>query len=118
MSVLDRFGASHGRATIGGRICTYQQAHVVEKSVSLMVWRRYQSIKKHIETRTTWPRARLADCGQAGEHTIHRVSNISKMTRARTTSIPGTLSLVALVSLDLNLILLDKSSPASIRIRL
>jgi hypothetical protein len=32
--------------SIGGRICTYQQAHIIEKSVSL--WRGYQSVKKYI----------------------------------------------------------------------
>ena len=33
---------------IGGRTCTYQQAHVLEESVSLTIGCGYQSIKKHI----------------------------------------------------------------------
>ncbi|KAI0264071.1 hypothetical protein BGY98DRAFT_940051 [Russula aff. rugulosa BPL654] len=62
--------------SIGGRICTYQQAHIIEKGDSL--WRGYQSVKKYIlyvETRATWPRGRLASRGQPGDHAIHQASN-------------------------------------------
>jgi hypothetical protein len=54
--------------------------------------------------------------GNSMENQGSKASFISKMTRARITSVLGTLSLVALVSLDLNFFFLDKSSQASIRI--
>ena len=59
----------------------------------------------------------LSPFSEGQTNTIYRnTGSISKITRARITSVLGMLLLVALVNLDLNFFFLDKSSQASIRI--